>query len=190
MSTSVLLWSMLALTIFWAVGAYNRLIRLRARCLESFALLGQHLLKYSRVTHDHAIRWERAWMRDSLNPSRGVPELWTQLQSELVVLGLLVGDAKSARLDARVGAINEAGNAITSTWGRLRSAPFDLAGAALPDALVREWDENSMNVKVAIDHFNENVAEYNAAVSQFPAKIIGSLFDLKPAGQFSIFNEA
>ena len=129
-------------------------------------------------------------MGDSLNRMEGAPELWAQLQSELMVLGLLIGDAKSARLDTRVGAINEAGNAITSTWGRLRSTPFDLAGPALPDALVREWDENSMNVKVAVDHFNENIAEYNAAVSQFPAKVIGSFFDLKPAGQFSIFNEA
>ncbi len=187
MSSSVLLWSMLALTIFWAVGAFNRLTKLRARCIESFAHLGQHLLKYSRVAQDHALRTS---LRDVSVRLEGPTELWAQLQSDLAVLSDLVSCAKSTHLGAHVSAINEAGHAVTATWGRLRSAPIDLAGAALPEVLIREWDENSMNVKVAVDHFNGHVAEYNAAVLQFPAKVIGSFFDLKPVGQFSIFNEA
>lgn len=189
MSTSVFLWSILAITTFWAVGAYNRLVRLRAQCLESFVPLGQHLLRYARVTQDFATTGALSSVGDSAQQLEGSPELWTQLESELEALKLLVRDFKSAHLDVKVVALNKSGNAISAIWGRMRSMPLDLAGAALPEKLVREWDENSMNVKVAIDRFNENVAVYNAAVAQFPAKMIGSFFDIKPAAQISIFNE-
>ena len=189
MSTSVFLWSILAITAFWAVGAYNRLVRLRARCLESFALLGQHLVRYARVTQNFATKGELSRVNGFAQQLEGSPELWTQLESELETLNLLVRDFKSAHLDVKVVAVNKSGNAITSIWGRMRSMPLDLAGAALPEVLVREWDENSMNVKVAVDRFNANVDDYNAAVVQFPAKMIGSFFDIKPAGQISIFNE-
>ena len=189
MSTSVFLWSILAISTFWAVGAYNRLVRLRARCLESFALLGQHLVRYARVTQDFANRGESSRVEETAKELEGSPELWIQLESELETLNLLLWDFKSAHLDVKVIAVNKSGNAVTSIWGRMRSMPLDLAGAALPEVLVREWDENSMNVKAAMDRFNENVDDYNAAVVQFPAKMIGSFFDIKPAGQISIFNE-
>jgi hypothetical protein len=119
------------------------------------------------------------------------PLQWPSLLVEVAALEKLIQDAVDAPWgDKYISAVNAAGNSIATTWGRLRNVPADLAGAAVPDALLREWDENSMNVKVSIDRFNENVAEYNAAVTQFPANIIGSFFRLKIIRQFSMFNEA
>src|SRR5256885_2521151 len=36
-------WMLLALLVFWAVGAYNRLARLRSGCVQQFGVLDAHL---------------------------------------------------------------------------------------------------------------------------------------------------
>ena len=191
MSSSVMWWSLLAVAIFWMVGAYNRLVRMRARCFENFMQVNRHLLKYASLINEHTVRWTKVSNCDAVDVGMDAPLQWPSLLVEVAALERLIQDAVDAPWgDKYISAVNAAGNSITTTWGRLRNVPADLAGDAVPDALLREWDENSMNVKVSIDRFNENVAEYNAAVTQFPANIIGSFFRLKIIRQFSMFNEA
>ena len=74
--------------------------------------------------------------------------------------------------------------------GVLRTAPADLAGAALPDNLMQDWDSNSRGLQHAIAGFNKILADYNEAIAQFPATVITSFLGFKPAGQIAIFHEA
>lgn len=191
MSTSLFVGILFAVVVFWAVGAYNRLMRLRARCTEAFTTLGQHLLDYSRIAKEHWTYVEKLERQIPSQESDSVYMLLRNLQEELGTIELLINDPKAGWWeDLHFKAIGVAGNAIACTWGRLRSIPSDLAGQAIPDALVREWDANSMGLKINMDRFNGLVAEYNEAVTQFPAVLIGRFFQLKPFTPFSIFNEA
>ena len=40
------LWIFLALVLFWAVGAYNRLVRLRSTAIQAFGALDAHLMRW------------------------------------------------------------------------------------------------------------------------------------------------
>ena len=53
MDEFVILWIAVALIVFWAVGAYNRLVRLRSQTVQAFAAVNEQLSKYvalARVT--------------------------------------------------------------------------------------------------------------------------------------------
>ena len=43
-SSTLLVWSLAALLLFWAIGAYNRLVRLRAQAIAAFATLEQTMV--------------------------------------------------------------------------------------------------------------------------------------------------
>ena len=45
MPSSIVLWSVAAVLLFWAMGAYNRLMRLRAEANAAFAALEGELAK-------------------------------------------------------------------------------------------------------------------------------------------------
>jgi len=45
-------WAALALLVFWSLGAYNRLVRLRAQVAQRFAELQKALLRYQELVQD------------------------------------------------------------------------------------------------------------------------------------------
>ena len=44
-SFSLWFWALLALLFFWAIGAYNRLVRLRSTVVKAFAVLDEQLVR-------------------------------------------------------------------------------------------------------------------------------------------------
>ncbi|OYU43079.1 MAG: hypothetical protein CFE44_20365 [Burkholderiales bacterium PBB4] len=192
MSTSIVVGVAFAVAAFWAVGAYNRLMRLRARCTEAFVVLSGHLLDYSRIAKDHLLFLATPELQGEFDDVEDIPSLLCELQDGLQTIELAMHNPKGMWWnDDRFQAIGIAGNTLASTWGRLRSMSSDAAGGlAIPEALVREWDANSMGLKISMDRFNGCAAEYNEALAQIPAVLIGKFFQLRPFTLFSIFNEA
>ena len=52
MLEAVWFWGALALLVFWSLGAYNRLVRLRAQVAQRFAELQKALLRYQDLVQD------------------------------------------------------------------------------------------------------------------------------------------
>ena len=52
MESSLLAWVVAAILVFWAVGAYNRLMRLRAAANAAFAALDAELVEQVQLVHD------------------------------------------------------------------------------------------------------------------------------------------
>ena len=50
-TSSFLPWVIAAFTVFWSVGAYNRLVRLRSDANAAFAALESELLKQVQLVH-------------------------------------------------------------------------------------------------------------------------------------------
>ena len=86
-------------------------------------------------------------------------------------------------------ALSKACGDVSATWGVLRTAPADLAGAALPDNLIQDWDANTRAVQHAVMSFNQMLVSYNDAIGQFPAIAIASFLGFKPTGNIAIFYE-
>lgn len=181
MGANLWLSGILAVCLFWGVGVYNRVTRLRARSLESFAAVAASMHRYRVLVLEH------------IHPSKvtETPTAFQHLLLQLEQLDQLIKVVQSCPWDkAALAALTAAGSEVSAVWGVLRTAPADLAGAALPDNLMQDWDSNSRGLQHAIAGFNKILADYNEAIAQFPATVITSFLGFKPAGQIAIFHEA
>jgi len=55
MTSTVVLWALAAVLLFWAVGAYNRLMRLRAEAKAAFALLDAELVRQVELVRNQLL---------------------------------------------------------------------------------------------------------------------------------------
>ena len=51
MSNPLVLWGIAAVVLFWSVGAYNRLVRLRSNANEAFAAMAAELTLQAELVH-------------------------------------------------------------------------------------------------------------------------------------------
>jgi len=161
-----------AALLFWVVGAYNRLVRLRGAIVRRFVPVDE------QFKLRHALLQQQI---DALAPAlpSAAPRIDTLRAASLQV------DAACAHARLRPGAAG----AISS----LRMADEILADARarLPVQSMPGLDLTELNAQlVASDttlafarrQFNEAVASYNHAVAQFPTVMIVGLFGFRGAG--------
>ncbi len=181
MGFNLWLWALLALGLFWVVGVYNRITRMRVRSLDSFNTVAQYLFQFRILVLEHV---------DMARIACAPPAI-QHLLIQLEKLDHATKAAKSRPWDLELlMAVTTAGADAASTWGILRTAPADLAGSALPERLMRDWDRNSRFLHPAIAMFNQILLNYNEAIGQFPAIMISKFLGFKPTGQIGIFHEA
>jgi LemA protein len=51
----------------------------------------------------------------------------------------------------------------------------------VPEALQLQWDHIALDAGNACVEFNRRVQDYNAAIEQFPARLLAWLFGFRPA---------
>ncbi|MFZ9298429.1 MAG: LemA family protein [Hylemonella sp.] len=163
-----------AILLFWAVGAYNRLVRLRAAAIQAFAVLDEQFQVYVALVHNK-LATQGAEARPVL---AGVIGACAQFETSLKA-------ARHKPLDVLVMRTLEAAHAVfQAAWARLGSEPPDLAGAPLPDHLQLEWQHIGQQVQEARELFQARVLAYNAAIGLFPAQLLARLMRLQPAHAF------
>lgn len=181
MGANVWLSSILAVALFWSVGVYNRITRLRARSLESFAAVASSIHRYHALVLKHI----------HTSKVTETPAAFQPLLLQLEQLDQLTTKAQSCPWDNEaLTGLTEAIAEVAAQWSVLRTAPADLAGPALPDNLMQDWDANSRALHHAARGFNQMLADYNDAIAQFPATVITSFLGFKPAGQMATLYEA
>ena len=160
-----------ALLLFWAIGAYNRLVRLRGEIVRGFAPVDDGI----RARHALLLR-----LIDALAP------LLANAAPRLEALRAACGQVETACAHARVRP--GASGAITSLkladliLGEARARlPFaSVAGSDLA-ALAAELQASDAALAFARRRFDEAVADYNRAVRQFPTLLLVRLFGFRSA---------
>jgi LemA protein len=172
MNVSVAIWVVWAVVLFWAVGAYNRLMRLRAQAITAFAPLELQLAQYvTLVQAGFALPTDA----EEAGPRVGMLAAARQFDSSLRA-------ARAHPLDAlALRALETAQAALYESWARLREAPPDLAGEPLPAALQQQWAHITLQADHARIEFNRQIEAYNEAIMQFPARVLAWLFSFKAA---------
>jgi LemA protein len=165
MSTqTIVLGAVAAVLLFWAVGAYNRLVGLRNELLRGFPAVDAQL----RLRQDLLLRWA-----DTL--SNADPELLDALRAACRQTETACSHARGRPASAR---------AMTSL--RLADEILAQARTRLPGcseaSLRAALDEADATLAFARRQFNEAVRAYNRAVAQFPTWVIGRLFGFRKAG--------
>ncbi len=183
MSYSVPGWLAFALLLFWAMGAYKRLVRLRLQGRASFAVLEGLFSQYVLLVKTNF---------PEINAGPSVPAssnvqarfyaAWTDLAvtAEQFNAALKVAHALPPN-GPTIQALRAAQDAMHLSWSRLQDLPIGLAGPALPGALQSQWDHVALQVETARTEFNQWVVNYNEAINQFPALLLAYVFGFKSA---------
>lgn len=174
-----MLWIAAPVLLFWSVGAYNRLIRLRGDARVAFHLLAAEL--------DRQIGLVRECLPadddHGSNIGGGELSVWGGLQGAAGQLAASLAAARQRPLDPpRIEALGAAQGVLQMAWERVeREDAHDLAGSRLPANVSAQRAHLVSQAAAAIDQFNLAVARYNRGVRQFPALLLAWLFGLRPA---------
>lgn len=178
MPTSVVLWSVAAVLLFWTVGAYNRLMRLRSDANSAFAGLASELASQVDLVR-HQLPPPEATQPASLDNDGS---FWAGLHGAAGQLAASLAAARARPLDPDgIAALSSAQDVLTMAWERAaRDDAHDLAGPRLPDTVLARRAQLALQVHAASEQFNQAVARYNQGIAQFPAVLLAWLFGFKP----------
>lgn len=165
-----------AVLLFWIVGAYNRMVRLRNALVARFNAVDV------AFRERHALIEQQVELLGSVLLSAG---------PRLDALRAACRQADAAREHARArpgaaGAITSlrlAEEILADARGRLPVQALGGADAALPEVNA-QLGLNDATLVFARRDFNLAVAAYNEAVRQFPTAMLARLFGFRAAGTF------
>lgn len=182
MNQSFLLWSGLAVTLFWTVGLFNRLMRTRARALQTFKKLEKAVRQYSQLVHEAGVRCDPT---PPLSPASREPATqWAALKLVLAVLDESLTALSSTPLAPQsLDQFSLALQSVQAAWSTLKNTPADLAGPIVPDQLGRRWLAIGEQVAAQCSDLNEILGHYNTSLAQFPANMIVRWLGFSPAGK-------
>ncbi|MCJ0766107.1 LemA family protein [Variovorax terrae] len=182
MSWTLTLWGALAVLLFWSVGAYNRLVRLRGEALQAFTALDAQLRQQVALAQACLPTAEAAGPAQPGEPVDAATALRAGLQGAAAQFDASLAAVRAKPLDAQaVAALAAAQDVLAMAWQRLRNEAHDLAGAAVPDTLQAEWQQLGTHTRAAAGGFDQTVARYNEAIRQFPAVLLAWLFGFQAA---------
>ena len=174
MDNSFVAWFFGAVVLSWAMGAYNRLVRLRAKGLLAFSdleqILGQQMTLISTNFLEDALVIDDA------------PEDWHHLLASVRAVSTALKIAHAQPLNkAATSGLKDGIEGIGLYWRQLVDLPPDLAGSFLPPSFQLQWEQLAFQVDRARAEFNQSVINYNEAKDQFPANLLAKIFGFKSA---------
>jgi LemA protein len=178
MDISLLLWTVFALILFWCIGLYNRLMRLRARAIEVQLALEKHVLACADLVNTHLTT-------GALLGAADVDPEWLDVLVAAQELDNMLRAPHSGRLDeAAIAPMSAGWNALQAAWQLAVDRQSDLAGPVVPPDLALSWEAAVLKVRVVGGGYAQIVDRFNASIVEFPARLVAGLFGFKPAGQF------
>lgn len=184
MTGTHIVWTALVLALVWSVGAYNRLMRLRARVRAAFAVLDGHLGQYIVLADDHLKAASGLDLAQAVAAPRsaGPATVWAGLQGAGTQFDASLRVARKHVMDANaMAALQTAHATLEMSWERVQQECRDYRQLLAPMGR-DQWVENARMVKQAMSHFNRTVLAHNAAITEFPALLLAYLFSFRPAG--------
>ena len=183
--------AILATLFFWAVGAYNRLVVLRANVAKQFSAVDAQLLR--------VLVWLQgnlpASMRDMLSEMEeaALPEALLKNERDLTLLAILEELSDSLDL-ARAQPLSPV---VMQTVNHHRLALAAWAKAEVRagqggdltwflDPLPYKFDRLKAQAWPLMDAYNQAAYKYNDAVSQFPASVLAKQLNFVPAQTLDI----
>lgn len=177
-------WILLALFLFWAVGAYNRLIRLRSAAIQAFGGLDTHMVRWiALLTEYEAARGSPDVLRAT--PPVGGHDNHAALWAAATQFGASLAVARARPLDGgAAAALAAAAQVLETAWQSVLREAAQASEGVAPPALA-PWVQRREQVALLRDPaqrlFNEAVVQYNQAIAQFPANLLAWLFGFKKA---------
>jgi LemA protein len=176
-TTSIVSWIVLAVLVFWGVGAYNRLVRLRNVIGNSFAQIDVQLKRrYDLIPN--LVEVARKYAAHERETLEAVTAARNQAKA--------AADAARAR-PASAGAVTSLamaeqvlGGAMTKLMALVEAYPELKADQSLRE-LAEELTSTENKVAFSRQLFNDATLDYNNAAQQFPTRLMANLFGFREA---------
>jgi LemA protein len=187
-SSTVITLILCAVLVFWALGAYNRLVRLRSQVMRSLQLLAQLWQAQAMAIHTQLDAYaqgretESQWAALDDDAPRWRPVTLAARQFMACVAVLQAKPQQTAALDD-ISSVRAARDIFESHWQRLRETQDDLAGSAMPPELEVIWAQHEGSVQQHLRDYNEAVDRYHEAIGQFPALLLAWVFGFSMTGR-------
>ncbi len=176
----MLYWLILAIALFWALGAYNRLVLLRSAATQAFGLLAAELQKQLQIL-ESARPAELPATEDAQPDLVGLRAAWDGLQGAIQQVHAGLNAAGKAPLQIpTMQALRAAQLVLVTSLERLVQA-HAAAGDGDFAAVRVQWEERTLMSAAARVGFEVAVDRYNEAIHQFPASVLAWVFGFRTA---------
>ncbi len=175
--------ALLAVVLFWIVGAYNRMVRLRTAIVSAWEQIVAALVKRSEAMAAVADA-----VREPLSAESGTLQALAEADAKQRSAADGVRQARARIADVSLWVAAEAG--LASPASRLR-ALIELQPALIHEsdkgpqlrAALAAWGEAEPRIQFARQGFNDAVDRYNKAIHQVPTRLIASPLGFRSAGR-------
>ncbi|MFP5324513.1 MAG: LemA family protein [Gammaproteobacteria bacterium] len=177
MSTTTWVLLVLAvLVLFWAVGAYNRLVRLKNAIANAFGQIDVQLKRrYDLIPN--LVEVARKYLAHEAQTLEAVIAARNQARSaEQTAAG---APLNAGAIGALVGAEQVLGGALVRLFAVAEAYP-DLKADQTMRELSEELSSTENRIGFARQAYNDHVLEFNDAAAQFPTLIVARLFGFQP----------
>lgn len=177
MSTTTWVLLVLAvLVLIWAVGAYNRLVRLKNAIANAFGQIDVQLKRrYDLIPN--LVEVARKYLAHEAQTLEAVIAARNQARSaEQTAAG---APLNAGAIGALVGAEQVLGGALGRLFAVAEAYP-DLKADQTMRELSEELSSTENRIGFARQAYNDHVLEFNDAAAQFPTLIVARLFGFQP----------
>jgi LemA protein len=166
-----------AVVVFWAVGAYNRLISLRNKFRNAFAQIDVQLKRrYDLIPN--LVETAKAYMKHERETLENVIKARNSAVTANAAASADPGSASAIQgLMAAEGALS---GALSRLFALAEAYP-DLKANQNMMQLTEELTGTENKISFARQSFNDAVMSYNTASQQFPTNVIAGMFSFVPA---------
>jgi len=181
---SLWFWIIPALLLFWVIGAYNRLVRLRSRARQAFATLDEQLMRQ--------LVWVQTCLPESMRGGAQTAPAdlhdeatlaWARLHAASDQFAAALAHARPDVADvATMAGVVLAHEAMRAAWASVLTDAVAPNAVPSADRLQARWMRLLHQAWPLRNAFNDAAQAYNQAIAQFPASIIARLTGLRPAG--------
>jgi len=186
-TTQIVSWIVLAVILFWGVGAYNRLVRLRNVIANSFAQIDVQLKRrYDLIPN--LVEVARKYAAHERETLEAVTAARNQAKAAADVAR--TRPAAAGAITSLTLAEEVLGTAMGKLMALVEAYPELKADQSLRE-LAEELTSTENKVAFSRQLFNDATLDYNNAAQQFPTSMMANLFGFRAAAMLqSTANEA
>src|SRR3954462_1438684 len=176
MITLIVVLAAALLVVFWAVGAYNRLVSLRNQFKNAFSQIDVQLKRRYELI-PNLVETAKAYMKHERETLEAVIAARNQAISANAKAAVDPADPAALQRMAATEGI------LSATLGKmfaLSEAYPDLKANQNMMQLTEELTSTENRIAFARQAYNDGAMQYNTSREQFPGSIIAGMFALKP----------